>query len=105
LDEVVLKSPRQFIFLQKKARKNQPGKNFFDLGFIFACHFLKFRFGACFLSSRALYYMACVPQFDTMHPSMSLGAIFNDRIFRHFSLVPNCIEKKSEINSQGQGKA
>ena len=24
-------------------------------------------------------YMACVPQFDTMHPSMSLGAFFNDR--------------------------
>ena len=23
----------------------------------------------------------CVPQFDTMHPSMSLGAIFNDRNF------------------------
>lgn len=23
--------------------------------------------------------LACVPQFDTMHPSMSLGAIFNDR--------------------------
>ena len=29
--------------------------------------------------------MACVPQFDTMHPSMSLGAIFNDRNFRHLS--------------------
>ncbi len=25
--------------------------------------------------------MACVPQFDTMHPSISLGANFNDRIF------------------------
>ena len=25
--------------------------------------------------------MACVPQFDTMHPSMSLGANFNDRNF------------------------
>ena len=25
--------------------------------------------------------MACVPQFDTMHPSMSLGAFFNDRNF------------------------
>ena len=23
--------------------------------------------------------MACVPQFDTMHPSVSLGANFNDR--------------------------
>lgn len=29
--------------------------------------------------------MACVPQFDTIHPSMSLGAIFNDRNFRHLS--------------------
>jgi len=25
--------------------------------------------------------LACVPQFDTMHPSMSLGAFFNDRNF------------------------
>ncbi|MBD5089454.1 MAG: hypothetical protein HDT30_11725 [Clostridiales bacterium] len=25
--------------------------------------------------------MACVPQFDTMHPSMSLDAFFNDRNF------------------------
>ena len=25
--------------------------------------------------------MACVPQFDTMHPSMSLDAFFNDREF------------------------
>lgn len=25
--------------------------------------------------------LACVSQFDTMHPSMSLGAIFNDRNF------------------------
>ncbi|MDE7332404.1 MAG: hypothetical protein K2O16_09175 [Lachnospiraceae bacterium] len=25
--------------------------------------------------------MACIPQFDTMHPSMSLGANFYDRIF------------------------
>ena len=25
--------------------------------------------------------LACVPQFDTMHPSVSLGANFNDRIF------------------------
>ncbi len=29
--------------------------------------------------------MACVPQFDTMHPSMSLGAFFNDRNFRRLS--------------------
>ena len=29
--------------------------------------------------------MACVPQFDTMHPSMSLGANFNDRNFKHLS--------------------
>ena len=29
--------------------------------------------------------MACVPQFDTMHPSMSLGADFNDGSFRHLS--------------------
>ena len=29
--------------------------------------------------------MACVPQFDTMHPSVSLGANFNDRNFRHLS--------------------
>ena len=34
--------------------------------------------------------LACIPQFDTMHPSMSLGASFNDRNFRYFSLVPNC---------------
>ncbi len=25
--------------------------------------------------------MACIPQFDTMHPSMSFGAFFNDRDF------------------------
>jgi len=25
--------------------------------------------------------LACVPQFDTMHPSMSLGANYNDRIW------------------------
>ena len=49
--------------------------------------------------------MACVPQFDTMHPSVSLGANFNDRNFRHFSLVPSCNEKKAKINPQGQGKA
>lgn len=24
--------------------------------------------------------LACIPQFDTMHPSMTLGANFNDRI-------------------------
>ncbi len=29
--------------------------------------------------------MACVPQFDTMHPSMTLGEIFNDRDFSHLS--------------------
>jgi len=29
--------------------------------------------------------LACVPQFDTMHPSMSLGANFNDRNFKHLS--------------------
>ena len=29
--------------------------------------------------------LACVPQFDTMHPSMSLGAFFNDRNFRRLS--------------------
>ena len=29
--------------------------------------------------------MACVPQFDTMHPSVSLGANFNDKNFRHLS--------------------
>ncbi len=29
--------------------------------------------------------MACVPQFDTMHPSMTLGANFNDRNFRYLS--------------------
>ena len=26
--------------------------------------------------------MACVPQFDTMHPGVSLGANFNDRIWK-----------------------
>ena len=25
--------------------------------------------------------MACLPQFDTMHPSISLGAFFNDRTY------------------------
>ena len=29
--------------------------------------------------------LACVPQFDTMHPNVSLGAFFNDRNFRHLS--------------------
>ena len=29
--------------------------------------------------------MVCVPQFDTMHPSMSLGANFNDRDFKRLS--------------------
>lgn len=33
--------------------------------------------------------MACVPQFDTMHPSMTLGANFNDRDLNYF-----CIEIK-----------
>ena len=31
-----------------------------------------------FVGTRS-YLLACVPQFDTMHPSMSLGAFFNDR--------------------------
>ena len=26
--------------------------------------------------------LACVPQFDTMHPGMSLGENFNDRIWK-----------------------
>lgn len=30
--------------------------------------------------------MACIPQFDTMHPSMSLGAFFYDRNSRHFAI-------------------
>lgn len=29
----------------------------------------------------AIAYVACVPQIDTIYPSMSLGANFNDRIF------------------------
>ena len=33
-----------------------------------------------FVGTRS-YLLACVPQFDTMHPSMSLGANFTDRIF------------------------
>lgn len=33
--------------------------------------------------------MACVPQFDTMHPSMSLGANFNDWNLGAISLASN----------------
>ena len=33
-----------------------------------------------------VFDVACVPQFDTMHPSMSLGAFFNDRNFRHIAI-------------------
>ena len=33
--------------------------------------------------------MACVPQFDTMHSGVSLGANFNDRDLNHFYLYRN----------------
>ncbi len=31
--------------------------------------------------------LACVPQFDTMHPSVSLGAFFNDRNLSVFDVA------------------
>lgn len=39
--------------------------------------------------SDGVYHLACVPQFDTMHPSMSLGANFNDCISVSFTLQCN----------------
>ena len=40
--------------------------------------------------------MACVPQFDTMHPSMSLGAFFNDRNFTERIGEVKILEKKPQ---------
>lgn len=42
---------------------------------------MKLIFKECIVSYWYVLLLACVPQFDTMHPSVTLGAFFNDRIF------------------------
>ena len=42
---------------------------------------MKFRRWQCVDICWHTVLLACVPQFDTMHSSMSLGAFFNDRNF------------------------
>lgn len=46
---------------------------------------MKLIFKECIVSYWYVLLLACVPQIDTMHPSMSLGANFNDRDFRRLS--------------------
>jgi len=40
---------------------------------------VKLIFEECIVSYWYALLLACVPQFDTMHPSVTLGAKFNDR--------------------------
>ena len=42
--------------------------------------------------------ITAVPQFDTMHPSVSLGAFFNHRIFRYLPVgeIKNIIHDKTD---------
>lgn len=42
---------------------------------------MKLIFEECIGSYWHILLLACVPQFDTMHPRLSLGANFSDRNF------------------------
>ena len=43
--------------------------------------------------------VACVPQFDAMHPSMSLGANFNDRNLNHLYIESKIRKQKCTFES------